>query len=483
MLEFVQDFFTSGSFIPHGHCYLWQPNLVGLHVVSDGLIGIAYYSIPFILFYFVRHRSDLPFDWMFLLFGSFIIACGTTHLLEIWTLWHPIYWLSGAVKASTALVSLYTAGALVPLVPKALSLPSPVQLEVANRELQREIAERKEIEKTLRESEARYRAIVEDQTEMICRFRSDGTFTFVNQAYCRYFGRTPEELIGHSFVPVIFPDDLDHVEQQLDTLGPENPVTTITNRVMRPDGEIRTHQWTNRAILDQQDHFVEFQAVGRDITELQQTRQIQAALKEKEVLLKEIHHRVKNNLQIIYSLLRLQSRQIKDQQMAQFLLDSQNRVKSIALIHEKLYRSEDLAKINLKQYIPSLVSNLFSSYKINSDVVTLETKIEDISLDIDTAIPCGLIINELISNSLKHAFPEGRGGKIHVRLHGKKKGLIRLIVGDSGIGIPDKIDPARVKSLGLSLVRDLASQLKGTVRIHRHQGTLFVVTFPERSEP
>lgn len=166
MLDFMQ-FFANGSFIPHGHCYLWQPGLVWLHVTADALIALAYYSIPLTLFYFVRKRSDLPFDWIFLLFGSFIIACGTTHVLEIWTLWHPTYWLSGSVKALTAFVSCYTAVQLVPLVPKALALQSPEQLEVANQELAREIRERQRTEAALRGSEAELRALFAAMTDVV----------------------------------------------------------------------------------------------------------------------------------------------------------------------------------------------------------------------------------------------------------------------------------------------------------------------------
>lgn len=142
MLQIWSDFFSSGSFIPHGHCYLWKADLVWLHLLSDGVIGLAYYSIPATLFYFVRKREDLPFGWIFLLFSSFIIACGTTHLMAILTLWYPIYWVSGAIKAMTAIISLYTAIELIPLVPQALALPSPAQLEQANQELQAEIADR-----------------------------------------------------------------------------------------------------------------------------------------------------------------------------------------------------------------------------------------------------------------------------------------------------------------------------------------------------
>ena len=111
--------------MPHGHCYLWQTNLVGLHVISDALIALAYYSIPITLLYLVRKRQDLPFEWVFLLFGAFIVSCGTTHLLDIWTLWYPTYWLSGIVKAFTALISVITATQLFPLMPQLLALPSP----------------------------------------------------------------------------------------------------------------------------------------------------------------------------------------------------------------------------------------------------------------------------------------------------------------------------------------------------------------------
>jgi signal transduction histidine kinase len=149
MSEFWRNLFTLGSFIPHGHCYLWKPGLVWLHVISDSLIAVAYYSIPITLVYFVRQRQDIPFDWIFWLFSAFIIACGTTHLMEVWTLWYPTYWLSGTLKAITALVSVYTAMALVPLVPQAIALPSPAQLEANNQELRQQITQRQQAENAL----------------------------------------------------------------------------------------------------------------------------------------------------------------------------------------------------------------------------------------------------------------------------------------------------------------------------------------------
>ncbi len=152
MWESLENYFNSGNFIPHGHCYLWKPELVWLNIVSDCAIALAYYSIPIVLVCFIRKRQDLPFHRIFLLFGAFIISCGTSHIMQVWTIWHPDYWLSGLVKSITALISLYTAVELVPLIPKALALPSPAQLELANQALKDEIIERKRAEAELQKA-------------------------------------------------------------------------------------------------------------------------------------------------------------------------------------------------------------------------------------------------------------------------------------------------------------------------------------------
>ena len=153
MLAFFKYPFYSNDFVPHGHCYLWKTKLVWLHIISDATIALAYYSIPFLLIYFISKRKDVPFNRVFLLFGAFIIACGTGHLMDIWTLWYPDYWIAGGLKALTAIISIYTAFALVYLMPEALTLPSPAQLEAINKVLTSEIVERKRIEKELRHAE------------------------------------------------------------------------------------------------------------------------------------------------------------------------------------------------------------------------------------------------------------------------------------------------------------------------------------------
>jgi signal transduction histidine kinase len=149
VFEFIRHFFSEDGFMPHGMCYLWRPDVLSLHVASDGLISLAYFSIPITLLAFVRARKDLVFDWMFVCFAVFIVACGTTHLMEILVIWHPVYWLSGAIKAITALASVPTAILLVKLMPTALKLPSPSALQAANTRLEREIADRHRIEQEL----------------------------------------------------------------------------------------------------------------------------------------------------------------------------------------------------------------------------------------------------------------------------------------------------------------------------------------------
>ena len=150
MLEFLKKIFTS-DFMAHGYCYLWRPEILWLHVLSDVLITLAYYSIPATLFYFVRKRRDVPFNWMFLMFGAFILSCGTTHAMEVWTVWHGTYRLAGLIKLITAALSTSTAAALIPLMPKALSLPSPAQLEEMNRNLEWEVHARERAQGAIKE--------------------------------------------------------------------------------------------------------------------------------------------------------------------------------------------------------------------------------------------------------------------------------------------------------------------------------------------
>jgi PAS domain S-box-containing protein len=235
MVDFLREALTAGPFLPHGHCYLWEPALVWLHVGSDAAIALAYYAMPAMLIYVGRRRRDLPFNWMFVMFGAFIVACGTTHVMGVWNLWYAHYWLAGAIKLATAAVSSATAVLLWPLVPKALALPSPTQLEAINRALQEEIrdrqqveaelrharhelerrveertvalaqanailqgevAERQRIEAALRASEAHFRLAVDSAPNAVVLVDQAGKIVLVNAQTERYFGYRRDELLG-----------------------------------------------------------------------------------------------------------------------------------------------------------------------------------------------------------------------------------------------------------------------------------------------
>ncbi|WP_439956633.1 sensor histidine kinase [Nostoc commune] len=220
----------------------------------------------------------------------------------------------------------------------------------------------------------------------------------------------------------------------------------------------------------------ERQAAQRDRQEWE--AQIQASLLEKEVLLKEIYHRVKNNLQVISSLLSLQSAYIKDPDDLVIFKQSQQRIASMALVHEKLYQSQDLARINFGEYIRDLVASLFSAYEVNENAIALRVNIdEQVFLGLDTAIPCSLIIHELVSNSLKYAFPAGRNGTIYIEMSKNIDHEITLIVSDDGIGLPSNFNFKNMASLGWQLVDALTNQITGNIDIQGDSGVECQVKF------
>ena len=316
------------NFLPHAFCYLGHPTLVWTNVVTDSLVGIAYLAISATLGYLgYKGRRDIPFHWMFLAFGLFILACGGTHFMEAVTVWTPVYVLSTAIKVFTAAVSLTTAAILPFTIPHA--------------------------------------------------------FELVRQA------RTSEQV----------------------------------------------------------------------------TANLRASEERKEALLREVHHRVKNNLAVICSLFYLQSTHARDRQTASIFRDMENRVHSMALVHESLYDSENLARIDFAEYAKTLASDIFSAHGNPLGSVNLKSEMEPVIMGADLAVPCGLILHELISNALKHGFPDSRVGEIKVTLHSKLDGRCTLCVEDSGAGIADDLEAHTDKSLGLRLVRSLTQQIHGTFEI------------------
>ncbi len=221
--------------------------------------------------------------------------------------------------------------------------------------------------------------------------------------------------------------------------------------------------------------------IAHDITHRKEMEdKLEKALEEKDTMMKEIYHRVKNNLMVISSLLNLQSSYIKDKDTQDIFKESENRAKSMALIHENLYRSGDLKHLNFSEYIEKLSKDLYHTYTLDKNLVKLMLNIEVIKLDIDTSIPLGLILNELLTNSLKHAFPDGRSGMITVELQQKFDGRLKLSVSDNGIGFPSDLDFKNTESLGMMIINTLTQQIEGEINLDRSNGTKFTVIFKDK---
>lgn len=306
----------------------------------------------------------------------------------------------------------------------------------------------------------------------------DNRILFVNDAFVQTYGFPEEQLIGQDVGivrPTNSPPALD-AEIRTATLD-GGWYGEVTNR--RLDGTLfPVELWTSVVRNDDGDP-VAMVGVAREITERKRTEEnLRSSLREKEVLLKEIHHRVKNNLQVISSLLSLQAGYLKDDAMIRIIQESQNRVKSMALVHEKLYQSLNVAEIDFGDYLRELVAQLSRSYGSDRDRVRVSVVADPVSLGVDRAIPCGIIVNELVTNALKYAFPGERQGTIEVTLKSLSPGLLRLIVKDDGVGMPPGLDMHHAKSLGLTLVYMLAEQMQGELTLPASPtGVEFILVF------
>jgi PAS domain S-box-containing protein len=640
----LEGLFSTDGFMPHGMCYMWRPALLAVHVGADSLIALAYFTIPFTLVYFVRKRAELRFTWIFLSFAIFIVACGASHVMEIWTIWFPAYWFSGGIKVITALASVMTAILLIKLIPAALRFPSPSALQAANDDLAREVLDRKRAELNALQINASLEARVAERTQQLAaanqtltqinaRFAiaaeaaglgfwdfdlASDTFEWDNSMF-QLYGRTrldgaqPYALWRDS----LHPDDRELSEQAMTRARDATGALESEFRVVHPNGDIRhlrsafsvtrdaeglatqilgvTFDITDRKRATEQfrlaleaaptgmlmmnnagtivlvnaqiealfgypreellgqrlemlvperfrahhpdlrkmffgDPKTRVMGAGRelyglrkdgtevpieiglnplqtseghfvlssiaDITErkraqeglhalnaeLEQRVSVRTSeLKERESLLQEIHHRVKNNLQVISSLINMQIRGLEDQSSRAALRDCQSRVVTMAQIHEMLYQSADYARVPFAKYARDLTARVLSASGISHGTVALHFALEDLSLPVEQAIPCGLILNELVANSLKHAFPNSANGTIRVELRLTADHSVLLSVSDNGIGISPSLDLEHPSSLGVQLVMTLVEQLEGHLEIVRLPGSTFRIIFPLES--
>lgn len=350
--------------------------------------------------------------------------------------------------------------------------------------LQRDITDRKWSEKSLLATQNRLQYLLSSSPSVIytCQPHRHRACTFVSENIGQLLGYEVWQYLKdpHFWVERIHPDDLPIVLAGMNDLFDQGELT-LEYRFRHQNGNYR---WLRDGMkLHRDGHANPIEIIGSvvDISDRKWAEdQIRTSLQEKEVMLKEIHHRVKNNLQVISSLLKLQAGYIKDDRILEVFKESQNRVRAMALVHEKLYQSEDLAKTDFAEYIRSLVTDLFRSYAISSRAISLQLAVEEARLSIDTAIPCGLIINELVSNSLKYAFPAHQSGEIQITLKSDQPDHYILTVADNGTGFPADLDFRRTKSLGLQLVCNLTKQLQGTIDLTFEPGAAFTITFSEQ---
>jgi PAS domain S-box-containing protein len=344
----------------------------------------------------------------------------------------------------------------------------------------RDITNEERLYSALEASERKYRFLFNAGNDAIFVYgltedKKPANFIEVNDLTCMMTGYSREELHGLTPLDIVPPSERQKVYE--------------SNRILR---EMK-HRLFERTIVAKEgrtipceisSHFFELNgvptvlAIARDITERKRMEgNLKATLKEKDILLREIHHRVRNNLQIMSSLLRLHARQISDEKAQEAFQESQTRIRSIAMIHENLYQSRDFASVDFADYIQKVVTHLVVVYKVDPRRVLFKEEVRTVDLDVSRAIPCGLIVNELISNSLKYAFPGGKKGEVTVKMFEDEAGRFHLIVRDTGVGFPEDVDIEKPQTLGFQIVSDLTKQLEGRIELRRKDGTEFEITF------
>ncbi len=358
-------------------------------------------------------------------------------------------------------------------------LPQIVKTILKHLQVSKKLAD---AEEELKESEKRYRSLFEEMIdgfathEMILDERGepiDYIFLEVNTAYERIVGRKREDLLGRR-VTEVFPgirNDRPNWIGNYAKVAYGGGYQSFEDRSDILGKWLSVHAYSTKRGT--------FASVLEDISQRKASEEtIRCSLEEKEVLLKEVHHRVKNNLQIISSLINLESSKNQALGTGDVFKDILNRIRSISLIHENLYRSRDLGSIDISVYFSDLINNLTATYDVDPANLSIKTDMEQISIGIDTLVPCGLILNEMISNSLKYAFPDGRNGEISFSLRVLDDDMIEMVYSDNGIGLPEGVNVSELDSLGMKLIRNLTEmQLKGSVEIGSGEGTTFTIRF------
>ncbi|HMK33998.1 MAG TPA: histidine kinase dimerization/phosphoacceptor domain -containing protein, partial [Desulfomonilaceae bacterium] len=301
----------------------------------------------------------------------------------------------------------------------------------------------------------------------------------VNKAYERFFGVKRQEVLGKTVEEFIPPDTTKPSRMSDDEVINSKKSLFEEQSWANKRGENRIFETRKFPILDDRGNILAIGGISRDITGRKRSEeQIKASLREKEILLREIHHRVKNNLAVIQSLLRIQARYAGNTEFSRMLEDGQNRIRSMALAHELLYQSENLTYVNMGGYLAKLLNQLIESFSIVGKRIEIKKEIQEVHLGIDTAVPLGFILTELLSNCYQHAFPKSGNGEILVMLRRIGEGQCEFVVKDDGVGIPGDKQYEESSSLGFRLIQIFVNQLNGKSEIVREEGTEFRIIFP-----
>ena len=390
----------------------------------------------------------------------------------------PFIMVTGSLDEETAVVCLKQGAWDYVIKDHLVRLGPAVKNAIQRRD---DVLKKKAAERALLESEKKFRDFVLLLPEVIFEADLEGKLTFVNERAFELFRMTFADFErGLNVMEMIALEDYEKAQLNLKAVLSGEEPNADEYLLIKKSGEIfpaMVHVSPN--IKDKVQ--IGFSGVLIDITERKKAEQnLIKSLHEKEILLKEVHHRVKNNMQIISSMLKLQMRHIENEEAKVHLMDSHHRVRSMALIHEKLYQAKDFEEIDFADYIKGLSAYIFASYQTDTQRINLKIDIKNVMLNINTAIPCGLIINELITNTLKHAFPNKAEGSLSIKMEKLESESFVLEVQDTGIGLPADVDPNHVKTLGLQLITSLVQQLNGEMKYSNCNGTCFRLEFTQK---
>ncbi|MEO5361528.1 MAG: PAS domain S-box protein [Nitrospirota bacterium] len=368
--------------------------------------------------------------------------------------------------------TLYTAWLIVNLVNDTTGKP------VALIGTMRDITMKKVIEEAYHTSEANMRALMNSITESVCLIGIDGVFITVNDTFARRFKKESSDIVGTKMVDLLTPDVLESRMKYFDD------VISTGSPAHFEDIRGETYFSSNMyPVFDENNKVSGVAVYAIDISGIKKYENyLLNSIKEKDMLTREVHHRVKNNLQIVAGLIGLQLNYVTDETYKSMFTETMNRIKSISLVHDKLYRSKGLSEVDLKDYIVNLSKELLNSFCVDRSSVEMTLDVENVVIGVDIAVPCGLIINELFTNILKYAFPDNRTGKIDISIHYKGGDNFEMVISDNGVGFPADVDFRNTKSLGLHIVNLLVRQIGGTIELDKTRGSKFTINFENHKE-